>query len=70
MDFILILPVYRPLHFATILMPNGLHIILEEFAQMIQSIKNVFIDKNTWLFVYTFTPCSGGAGHILYCADK
>ena len=43
---------------ATILMPNGLHVILEQFAQMIQSGKNVFIDENTRLYVYTFTPPS------------
>ena len=45
---------------ADILKPNGLHIVLEQFARMIQSGKNVFIDDNTRLYVYAFTPPSGG----------
>ena len=45
---------------ADILKEDGLHVILEQFARMIQSGKNVFIDDNTRLFVYTFSPPSGG----------
>ena len=39
-----------------LLQPNGLHIILEMFAAMIQSGKDVFIDQNTKLKIYTFSP--------------
>ena len=34
---------------------NGLHLILEMFATLIQSGKAVFIDQNTRLKVYTFS---------------
>ena len=54
---------------ADILKEDGLHIILEQFTCMIQSGKNVFIDDNTRLFVYTFSPPSGGAKRF-FCADK
>ena len=54
---------------ADILKDDGLHVILEQFARMIQSGKNVFIDNNTRLFVYTFSPPSGGAKRF-FCADK
>ena len=53
----------------TILLPNGLHIILDQFAAMIQSGKNIFIDENTRLHIYAFTPPSGGTGHLHY-SDK
>ena len=36
---------------------------------MIQSGKNVFIDNNTRLYVYSSTPPSGGAIRF-FCADK
>ena len=43
-------------HVGTLLGDNGLHAVLEMFAQMIQSGKNVFVDQNTRLKVYTFAP--------------
>ena len=45
-------------HVGTLLGDNGLHAVLEMFAQMIQSGKNVFVDQNTCLKVYTFAPLS------------
>ena len=39
----------------TLLEYNGLHLVLEMFATMIQSGKDVFIDQNTRLKVYTFS---------------
>jgi len=55
---------------ADILKDDGLHVILEQFARMIQSGKNVFIDDNTRLFVYTFSPPSGGGSKRFFCANK
>ena len=40
---------------AKVLQGDGLHTVLEQFANMIQSGKNVFIDDNTRLYVYTFS---------------
>ena len=40
----------------TLLGENGLHAVLEMLAQMIQSGKDVFVDQNTKLKVYTFAP--------------
>ena len=40
----------------TLLGDNGLHTVLEMFAQMIQSGKDIFVDQNTRLKVYTFAP--------------
>ena len=40
----------------TLLGDNGLHMVLEMFAQLIQSGKDVFIDQHTKLKVYTFAP--------------
>ena len=40
----------------TLLADNGLHTVLEMFAQLIQSGKDVFIDQHTKLKVYTFAP--------------
>ena len=40
----------------TLLGDNGLHMVLEMIAQLIQSGKDVFIDQHTKLKVYTFAP--------------
>ena len=44
-----------------ILLADGLRDVLERFAAMLQSGKDVFIDEHTILKVYTFTPPSGGS---------
>ena len=54
---------------AGILKENSFYIILEQFVKMIQSGKNLFIDDNTSLCVYTFSPPSGGAEYF-FCANK
>ena len=59
----------RAVTIADILKPNGLHIILGQFAHMFQSGNNVFINDNTCLFVYTFTPPSGGV-KCFYTVNK
>ena len=38
-----------------LLEPNSRHLVLQMFAAMIQSGKDVFIDQNTKLKVYTFS---------------
>ena len=51
-----------------ILLPDGLHDILEQFAAMFQSGKDVFIDDHTILKVYAFTPPSGGVSTPMFAA--
>ena len=40
---------------------NGLEHVLERFAAMIQSGKDIFLDNITLLTMYTFSPITGGA---------
>ena len=48
----------------TLLGDNGVHAVLEIFAQIIQSDKNVFVDQNTRLKVYTFAPPEAVVGTL------
>ena len=49
-----------------LLEPNGLHIILERFAQMIQSGRNISLDNNTRLTICSYSPIQGGALQALH----
>ena len=40
--------------------PNGLHLVLETFANIIQSGKNVSLNDQTVLTICTFSPLEGG----------
>ena len=44
-----------------LLNPNGLHTILERFALMIQSGRNVSLDNHTRLTICAYSPIQGGA---------
>ena len=49
---------------------NGLHTVLEMSSQLIQSGKVVFIDQNTKLKVYTFSPPNiVGSGKLFFTAN-
>ena len=46
--------------------PNGLHVILEWFAPMIQSGRNVSLDNQTRLTICAYSPLQGGAKSKIY----
>ena len=51
---------------------NGLHKVLDMFAQLIHSGKDVYIDRNTKLQVYTFSPptvVGSGRGRLFFTAN-
>ena len=63
MDFIFVHNPAGPFAIALqhLLEPNGLHIILKRFAQMIQSGRNIYLDNNTRLTIWSYSPIQGGA---------
>ena len=53
-----------------LLEPNGLHVILERFAQMIQSGRNVSLDNQTRLTICAYSPLQGGAKTQIHNTNK
>ena len=51
--------------FEKLLAPGGLEALLERFAQMIQSGKDIFLDDKTRLIICAFTPPTGGDRRML-----
>ena len=54
----------------TLLQPLGLHDMLEKFARLIQSGKNVYLDDKTIITIYTFNPPTGGSGSLFFTSNR